>query len=1062
MSTDARSCPHCQAPMDSGPGDGAASRTCPACGRSVDEAIATPEAAGPLPTRTAGRRGGRNVAVLAVTLVVLAGAGGSIAWSLSQADWFRPGEWIRARGRAAPAAGVGGPAVAVTPPVPRPEEPSERCELRIYRAAAADDPIVLLSAPGMQTEFHPGYHGAKSRLAREIVRQAVLMAARDRMNLPVRDAVVGDPSPAFGPSQVLEVDTLCRPAETGIAICRELKGGRSVLLDKALRIGGETQADYITLLKGAEACVRDELPKVLAGAGLDPRPGPAASADDRLPGDVEIRLRKMVFVEAFAAARQLHEAIRKDGPSPRRIQGLVRAYANLGLLTEHQWDGASRAYKARGLLYAQSLVAAEPGSPVARWYRAYATALAGLYRAAIDDLEEARKLAEAKRPAARPAPPGWVPLVDALCRYDYRALDEARARGGPDDELAAMFYLLSVEQPARSGIALRAARSVLDSSPECFRAYAILCEGGGISALHFATTAAPEALSKRIPRRIATLPGVPAPARQAAERPDEVAMTGALDDAAMADDDRAEPSWSALARMVRENRFLFTFRRLYFMAVQWSVPTDEYWDGARLLVAEHRFRPLLEAFVSSEDGPDLRAFADKMDTTDLDMSAAPLIKVVYDATGPGKIGLFGIRELQSDWTVRDLGLSVDNYREPPVSDDRARKLIAISPNSPFAMARLMEDAWDQADPHLEEWRKVVGDHPTFLGGMARHLVKAGKADEAEKTLERYIRISADKWAYEELAKLYLRRGDGSRWKATLDEFLARGEDYGLDHAEVRVAIANELMKVGKYAEARPYADAAAQTWAGWAMSCAQQCAEAQEDWEAAEAYAQASSERYPATMWAVWFLFCERNGEGDVAAARAWTRAMCDGFLQSPGLPDDSLLLIAYVELLCGEKAKAREALRRFPVEVDDLVYLASLAATADLAGLPEPRDAALRRFCDKFQGTAPKSTEIMKMIQKAIADRSPGKLDLAAVDKILDSIPKARKGNSAFSVAAHLTAAGRLDDARRYWTMVAQGRDSNYWWQTFALSTLRNRYPRGGDGRAAGEKKGPAAKKGA
>jgi tetratricopeptide (TPR) repeat protein len=307
---------------------------------------------------------------------------------------------------------------------------------------------------------------------------------------------------------------------------------------------------------------------------------------------------------------------------------------------------------------------------------------------------------------------------------------------------------------------------------------------------------------------------------------------------------------------------------------------------------------------------------------------------------------------------------VDGSREPPVSVDRARKLIAVSPNSPFAMARLMEDAWDQAEPKLEEWRKVVGDHPTFLGGLARHLVKADQADEAEKTLERYIKVSADKWAYEELAKLYLRRGDGKRWKATLDEFLAKGEDYGLDHAEVRVAIANELMKVGKYAEARPYADAAAQTWAGWAMSCAQWCAEAQRDWEAAEAYARASSERYPGSMWAVWFLFCERNGQGDIASARGWTKAMCDALLQSPALPDDTLLLVAYVELLCGETEKAREALRRFPVETEDPVYLASLAATADLAGLAEPRDAAVRRFCEKFRGTAPKSTEVLRMIQ--------------------------------------------------------------------------------------------------
>ena len=208
-------------------------------------------------------------------------------------------------------------------------------------------------------------------------------------------------------------------------------------------------------------------------------------------------------------------------------------------------------------------------------------------------------------------------------------------------------------------------------------------------------------------------------------------------------------------------------------------------------------------------------------------------------------------------------------------------------------------------------------------------------------------------------------------------------------------------------------------------------------------------------MWAVWFLFCERTGRGDVASARAWTLAMSAGLLQTPGLPVDTLLLVAYVQLLCGDKEKAGEALRRNPAEIDDPVYVASVAATADLAGLSEVRDAAIRRFCAMFQATAPKSTRVLEMIRDAVAAKTPGKLDLAAVDKLLDSIPKPRRGNTSFSVAAHLTAAGHLDEARRYWAMVADGNQSNYWWQTFALSTLRNRYPKDDGGRTTEDKKG-------
>jgi hypothetical protein len=102
-----------------------------------------------------------------------------------------------------------------------------------------------------------------------------------------------------------------------------------------------------------------------------------------------------------------------------------------------------------------------------------------------------------------------------------------------------------------------------------------------------------------------------------------------------------------------------------------------------------------------------------------------------------------------------------------------------------------------------------------------------------------------------------------------------------------VKIADDLMKDGRYADAWPYAEAAARTWAGWAMTCAQNCAEGLEKWDAAEGYARASSQRYPGSMWAVWFLFCEQTGHGDIAAARAWTKRFSAELLESPDLSTD-------------------------------------------------------------------------------------------------------------------------------------------------------------------------------
>ena len=105
-------------------------------------------------------------------------------------------------------------------------------------------------------------------------------------------------------------------------------------------------------------------------------------------------------------------------------------------------------------------------------------------------------------------------------------------------------------------------------------------------------------------------------------------------------------------------------------------------------------------------------------------------------------------------------------------------------------------------------------------------------------LSRYIELSPDAWAYQTLAATYKEQGNIDRWKETLDEFLKKVEDPGLDHAKVRVEIANYYMGLKQWDKARPYAEAAAATWAGWAMSCAARCAEGEQDWAARRSLVQ--------------------------------------------------------------------------------------------------------------------------------------------------------------------------------------------------------------------------------
>ena len=429
------------------PADGAREGPCPSCGRSEDETGVAPEAAVAAPPGRGGRRGSQNLAVLGVALVVVLGAGGSIAWSLSQEEWFRPKEWFWPRAQASAAAGE--PRAVVMRRTCRgrrtlrsvasshlPRRNRRRAGRRRDRAGETDRvPPGLLRIP---QPAHPRGGAASGADGRARPAEPAGPRPRDRR-----------PDAGRSASEVLEVDALCRSDRTGIAICRDGGGERMAILNKAAPV---RRPDAGRLQDGRRNGRGPRPRRASTGLCQTRGRGPAGSSRDggrRLPDGIGIRLTKMTFVEAFAALRQLHGAIRSDGPSPRLVQALVRAYANLGLLTEYQWDAASRAYKARALLYAQGLVAAEPKSPAAYRHRAYAAALAGVHWWAIEDLDEARRLVEAQPAAERPKPPGWVPLLELSCRYDVAGLDAARKRGGPDDELAGLLYMLSLEQPPR-------------------------------------------------------------------------------------------------------------------------------------------------------------------------------------------------------------------------------------------------------------------------------------------------------------------------------------------------------------------------------------------------------------------------------------------------------------------------------------------------------------------------------------------------------------------------------------------------------------------------------------
>ena len=154
------------------------------------------------------------------------------------------------------------------------------------------------------------------------------------------------------------------------------------------------------------------------------------------------------------------------------------------------------------------------------------------------------------------------------------------------------------------------------------------------------------------------------------------------------------------------------------------------------------------------------------------------------------------------------------------SDKKAhfgRVLLIISPYSAYAMGTLVAADWDRVKGDVPAWRRKVGDAPGLIGALGKKYAELKQYDEAEKCLKRYVELSGDEWAYQELAACYEAKGDRNSAKTALDSYLTKTESAGLQHAQVQVQIANKLMKEGHWQEAKPYAESAAATWAAFGM-----------------------------------------------------------------------------------------------------------------------------------------------------------------------------------------------------------------------------------------------------
>jgi tetratricopeptide (TPR) repeat protein len=447
---------------------------------------------------------------------------------------------------------------------------------------ATDRPVVQLTA-SLPDDFDSADHKQSGDLLlREIQRQAVLLAAREEMGVLTRDMTLDEP---FAPKWHDRVTTVVMHTRVVRGETATISLGRAPTTnpsDPAADADLPTTApaiisrsstsfllertdlpDYTAFVAQCETLSRATLIDGLkAEHVLDGTPAEPTRwvGDGPIGTDAEQWLQCPDVFHQYLAVREMHRQMRAGGASYQRVDALVRAYANLSMLSSSQWSWAIDAFAARALLYAERLKVHEDGSGRSLYTRAYARAIVGLHGGALDDIAAGAR-------GGAVAPP-WLPAIDGLCKYDLNKLLELSTAGPWGCRpLAGMFLGIVATDGYPQPTADAVAAQVIADLPGAF----FLPETNtGQSTQFIAAAAASLPIVLRTALQESSLP--PAIVQAAGEltstallssRPDGyLAIAGLRDQlSAAAGSDSVEPSLGVLAGLVEQQSFAAIVRR---------------------------------------------------------------------------------------------------------------------------------------------------------------------------------------------------------------------------------------------------------------------------------------------------------------------------------------------------------------------------------------------------------------------------------------------------------------------------------------------------------------------
>jgi tetratricopeptide (TPR) repeat protein len=737
-------------------------------------------------------------------------------------------------------------------------------------------------------------------LVRELGRQAVMIAAREGLDFQTRDEVLGEwdsskPLPADSAGAPLRLDVGYDKGDQIKVEIIPVEGHAAMQkVDFPTKCPENEWVDLPKFVTAAASVAEHDAPAFFQDRGYTgAKPQTSDKAD--LPAGIDDLLYQTTLLSAFSAVQQTHALIHTSGQSTARSGALVRGYANLGQLTKYQWSSINESMTARSLLYAQLMVDADPQSPTPYYHRAYAFAMAGLHKAALDDLTKAKKLSESMALFGNPPEPTppWVELIEPLCKYDITTLQKLVGQDARRTPLAALCCFMDVEYGGSVSRLVVVGQAMLEQNPACFHIIDGMIANTGVSMGHQLTPLLLDTMLATLPddiHHLAVVPATVTAALAAAKTSDDHIANLANVTASFASaTEPAEPSFAMAGTILRESNFMAVMRRAVFLQDFLGADSSEYVTANAALIADHPCRKYVESLSRRPSGARLN-YLKGMTLHDPVYRMLPMIQWL-EAFGEQKNKMTGENARKRVFTnnaptAYELEPTIAPFNSGGDHDfslGQGREIISVSPYSGAGIIMLIYQDWEANRKHSDEWIVKYQDQPAVLRAIGEKRIDDSKFDRAIDVLRKCVKTAPDYLAYKDLAKAYLAMHDEKGWEAALTEFLFK-PDYALNHSQVQDAMASHFIEKGEYDKARGFADAAAKSGSQGSLTIAAYADELCGDYTRAEELQREASQAYGGMGYYFW---CKRTGKGDLTIAKPLAEAWVKQQLTVPDLADN-------------------------------------------------------------------------------------------------------------------------------------------------------------------------------